>query len=116
MGVDVYMLFGDIKIEDREETDYDGQCYIREGYGGRQSFVSKLLFPEAFEDKGDEGVEYRADSVINLFISEGIDLLRARYPIDNHFMWMLRNWTRFLLFMRDQEKCLERPCKIFISW
>ena len=28
MGIGVYMLFGAIKIEDREETDYDGQCYI----------------------------------------------------------------------------------------
>ena len=35
MGIDVYMLFGDVKIEDREETDYDGRRYIRESYGGR---------------------------------------------------------------------------------
>ena len=115
MGVGVYMLFGDAKIEDREETDYDGQCYIRESYRGRQAYVSKLLFPEAFEDTLEIGVEYHADSVINLFISEGIDALRVRYSIDDHFMWVLRNWTRFLLFMREQEKCLERPCKIYIS-
>ena len=116
MGIDVYMLFGDAKIEDREETDYDGRCYIREGYGGRQACVSKLLFPEAFEDNFEKGVEYHADSVIDLFIDEGINELRARYPIDDdRFMWALGNWVRFLTFMREQEKCLEKPCTIYIS-
>ena len=115
MGIGVYIMFGDAKIEDREETDYDGQCYIRESYGGRQAYVSKLLFPEAFEDKFEVGVEYHADSVIDLFISEGIDALRVRYPIDNQFMWALGNWIRFLTFMREQEKCLEKPCTIYIS-
>ena len=116
MGIDVYMLFGDAKIEDREGTDYDGRCYIRESYGGRQAYVSKLLFPEAFEDNLEKGVEYHADSVIDLFISEGIDALRVRYPIDDHhFMGALGNWVRFLTFIREREECLEKPCTIYIS-
>ena len=115
MGIGVYMLFGDAKIEDRDETDYDGQCYIWESYGVRQAYVSKLLFPEAFEDKFGIGVKYHADSVIDSSISEGIDALRVRYPIDNHFMLALRNWIRFLMLMREQEKCLEKPCTIYIS-
>ena len=115
MGIDVYMLFGDAKVEDREETDYDGRCYVRESYGGRQAYVTKLLFPEAFEDKLDIGVKYHADSVIDSFIREGINALRVRYPIDDHFMRALGKWTRFLTFMREQERCLEEPCTIYIS-
>ena len=117
MGIDVYMLFGKTKVEDRNDTDYDGRCDMRESYGGGPS-VSKLLFPEAFKDKEeeDEGVEYYADMVTRLFISEGIALLRERYSYyENHFMWALRNWTRFLLFMKEQEECLRKTCKIWIS-
>eukprot|EP00112_Aurelia_sp_Birch-Aquarium-sp1_P015824 Seg3532.1 transcript_id=Seg3532.1/GoldUCD/mRNA.D3Y31 product="hypothetical protein" protein_id=Seg3532.1/GoldUCD/D3Y31 len=122
MGIDLYLLFGEVNCNEREESDHGGNCYIREGYG-RAPYISKLLFPKAFseEDEGDDeglmGVKCYARPAIDLFYEKGIPMLKEKYGINYPILMnRLKSWIGFLTLMFNQEIDLGSPCGIYASY
>lgn len=120
MGIDLYVMFGDTKVDDVDSDDYDGRCYIREGYGGGP-YVTRLMFPDAFNEDDTTttyGAPFEAEALILLFLEKGIDILKERYR-ENHthvYFNALQHWLDVLKLIQTQEKELKVKCRVWASW
>lgn len=119
MEIDLFLMFGNTKVEDVDDEDHEGRCYIREAYR-HNDCVGKLLFPDAFEEDHEistNGVPYDADIAISLFVNEGIHMLKERYKNYDDYIYVckLEQWLRFLKFMKKMQNTLGRECRIFAS-
>ena len=121
VAVNTVLLYGGLNLS----SPFTGRYSVDESEGEDESFMSKLLFPDAYklakqELGGDyhlvwEGTYHSVDKVIKTLKAEGISFLQKKYECsDVEFLRQLRRWLNFIEFMREQECNLNEPCRIIV--
>ena len=119
--VNTVLLYGELNLS----SPFTGRYSVNESEGEDESFMAKLLFPDAYklakQELGEdyrlvwEGTYYSADKVIKTFRSEGINFLKKKYECnDLEFLRQLKRWLNFIEFIGEQERDLNEPCRIIV--
>ena len=119
--VNTVLLYGNLNLS----NPFTGRYSVNESEAEDESFMAKLLFPDAYklakqeleEDHRSvwEGTYYPVGEVIKTFKAEGISLLKKKHECsDLEFLRQLKRWLNFIEFMGEQERDLNEPCRIIV--